>query len=200
MVPTGLDPDRIGAAEVMHISGITLAVSAGLRATAMAAAEIVRGAGGTVSLDTNLRRQLWSPDAARPHLEAAIRLAGIVITSVDDQTELTGCVDPATIAQAIHALGPEIVAVTLGAEGAWLSLAGQGRIIPAALSTPVDSTGAGDCFAGTFLAWWRETGDPVLAAHRAAIAAAATVSRMGAIPAIPNRAHVLTAERSIVPR
>lgn len=197
MTPDALDPARIGAARVLHVSGITLAVSPELRATALAAASMTAAAGGMVSLDTNLRRQLWSPEAARTHLDAVMRLAAIVVTSVDDQQVLTGRSDPADIAAGIHALGPDLVVVTLGAGGAWLSRAGQGRLVPPAPSDPVDSTGAGDSFAGAFLAWWLETGDPVLAAHRAAIAAAATVSALGAIPAIPDRARVVEAARAL---
>lgn len=197
MTPAALDPARIAGAAALHISGITLAVSSDLRATALAAAGMVRDAGGTVSLDTNLRRQLWSLDEARAHLGAAMRLAGIVVTSIDDQQALSGIGDPAAIANAIHAIGPEIVAVTLGGDGAWLSHAGEGRPIPAAPSDPVDSTGAGDTFAGTFLAWWLETGDPVRAAHLAAIAAAATVSALGAIPAIPDRSQVVGTARAL---
>lgn len=197
MTPAALDPVRIAAAAVLHLSGITLAVSQDLRETALAAAGMVRGAGGTVSLDTNLRRQLWPPDQARSHLRTAMGLTRIVVTSIDDQEALSGLTDPGAIATAIHDAGPEIVAVTLGAGGAWLSQGGNGQFIPPAPSEPVDSTGAGDTFAGSFLAWWLETRDPILAAHRAAIAAAQTVSALGAIPAIPDRARVIAAARTL---
>ena len=193
MTPGALNRDRIGAAKILHISGITLAVSPALRATAMGAAGIVRAAGGTVSLDTNLRRQLWSLDDARTHLDAAADLAHIVVTSIDDQQALSGQTDPGRIASGLHARGVEVVAVTLGGDGAYLSVDGTSHEIPPAPASPIDSTGAGDTFAGTFLAWWLESGDPVLAAHRAAIAAAATVSGYGAIPAIPGRDQVVGA-------
>ena len=197
MASEGLDVARIGVARVLHLSGITLAVSSDLRRTAFWAADAVASAGGTVSLDTNLRRQLWSVDEARTHLQAAATRAGIIVTSVDDQQDLSGLSDPAEIAQALHVLGPGIVLVTLGGDGAWLSIEGQGQLIPAAPADPVDSTGAGDTFSGTFLTWWLETGDPVLAAHRASVAAAATVSALGAIPAIPDRDHVVRTARNL---
>ena len=53
----------------------------------------------------------------------------------------------------------------------------------------VDSTGAGDSFAGGFLAYWVETGDVDLSARRAATVAAGCVSGYGAVDPIPRRAQ-----------
>jgi 2-dehydro-3-deoxygluconokinase len=84
------------------------------------------------------------------------------------------------------------VLVTLGGDGAMLSVNGQTHTIPAAAATPVDSTGAGDSFGGSFLARWLETSDPVSATRYAAQVAAGTVSGLGAVDPIPRRADVLS--------
>jgi 2-dehydro-3-deoxygluconokinase len=191
MAPGALDRARIRAARLLHLSGITLAVSPDLRAAGMVAAEHVRAAGGGVSLDTNLRLKLWGVEEARAHLTSAMRLARVVFTSIDDQEHLSGEADPSAIARSIRRLGPEIVAITMGAGGCLLSLPDGDHHLAPAPSDPVDSTGAGDSFAGAFLAWWAETGDPLRAGHLAAVTAAATVSALGAIEAIPDRATVL---------
>ena len=62
----------------------------------------------------------------------------------------------------------------------------------AAPADPVDSAGAGDSFAGAFLAYWLETNDLHLAANRSAMVAAGTVSGLGAVEPIPRRADILT--------
>lgn len=193
MRPADLPDGALRAARCLHLSGITLAVSEDLRATALAAMEVVASAGGAICLDTNLRLKLWDIEAARQVTHDAMRRATIAVTSIDDSSHLTGLTDPAAIAAFHHDLGPEIVLVTMGGDGCCLSVGGQAHVIPAAPATPVDSTGAGDSFAGGFLAWWLETGDPVLAARRAAVVAAGTVSGYGAVNSIPWRADVLRA-------
>ncbi|MFB2533328.1 PfkB family carbohydrate kinase [Paracoccus sp. p3-h83] len=82
---------------------------------------------------------------------------------------------------------PEML-VTLGAEGAELRLAGGQVLRQAAFAVdPVDTTGAGDTFAGYFAAA-RDAGAPHAAALRlAAGAAALKVTRAGAADAIPSR-------------
>ena len=59
--------------------------------------------------------------------------------------------------------------------------------IPPFPSNPIDSSGAGDRFAGAFPAWYLEAGDPELAAGKAAKVAAGTVSGLGAVEPIPRR-------------
>ena len=189
--PEDLDEAMLRAAKVLHLSGITLAVSQPLRDAAFRAAEIVRDAGGTISLDTNLRLKLWSAEEARRITDRAMALAGIAITSIDDSAHLTGLTDPDGIIAHYQALGPLIVAVTKGAEGVRLGVADQRHDIPPAPADPVDSTGAGDSFSGAFLAYWLETSDPAEAARRATRIAAGTVSGLGAVAPIPSRADIL---------
>lgn len=194
MRPEDLPLHAIRTARCLHVSGITLAVSDDLRRTALAAMTEARAAGVAVSLDTNLRLKLWDIETARRVTHAAMAHAKIAVTSIDDSAHLTGLSDTEAIAGFYHDLGVEIVLVTQGAAGCHLSHAdGQARI-PAAPAQPVDSTGAGDSFAGAFLAWWTETGDPVLSAERAARVAAGTVSGLGAVAPIPRRSEVLAAE------
>jgi 2-dehydro-3-deoxygluconokinase len=54
----------------LHLTGITPALSASARAATERAVELARAAGATVSLDLNLRRRLWSDEAAAPVLRA----------------------------------------------------------------------------------------------------------------------------------
>lgn len=91
---------------------------------------------------------------------------------------------------ALADLPVEAVIVTRGAQGAdWIG-AGGTLHVPARPVTPVDTTGAGDCFAGS-LAARLDLGDaPEAALAYAAAAAAIQVTRPGAAPAIPSEAEV----------
>ena len=193
-----LPEDYLAAAKILHLSGITLAVSEPLRATAFEAMRRVRDAGGKICLDTNLRLKLWDAATARSVIDIAARQATLIVTSIEDSEVLTGLSEPAAIAGHYSGLGAEMVIVTLGSEGALLTVGQTRERIRPAAATPVDSTGAGDSFTGSFLAWWLETGDPVLAAKRAAIVAAGTVSGYGAVAPIPRRDEVLETERRLV--
>lgn len=191
MRPEDLPEEAIKAARCLHLSGITLAVSEDIRETAFAAMAIAKEARVPVSFDTNLRLALWDVETARTITHQAMAYATIAVTSIDDSLHLTGLTYASAIANFYHELGPEIVLVTMGADGCLLSVGGAETLISPAPANPVDSTGAGDSFAGSFLAYWLETEDPVLAASRAAIVAAGTVSGLGAVNPIPRREDVL---------
>ncbi|MEM8622162.1 MAG: PfkB family carbohydrate kinase [Pseudomonadota bacterium] len=84
--------------------------------------------------------------------------------------------------------------VTRGAEGAqWRETTDVGPkpiSVPAFPVTPIDTTGAGDCFLGYMLAGLALGQDAATALRRAAAAAAIAVTRPGAADAIPDAAEV----------
>ena len=151
--------------------------------------EIAREAGATVSFDTNLRLRLWPLARARACIEAAIALADIVFPSLDDAEALTGLNDADAIADHYLALCP-LVLLKLGREGVLVATReGRQRIAGFAVQA-VDATGAGDTFAGAFLAR-RLAGEAVADAARYANAAAALSTRgYGAVAPIPREAEV----------
>ncbi len=177
----------IAEARILHLSGITLAVSGTMRAAGFAAMRMAKDGGTLVSLDINNRPALWDGDLARATLEDAAQLADIVFVSDDEAELLFGDRTQEAVADRFLGLGAGIVVAKAGAKGALLAV-GELRVpVPPAPSRPVDSSGAGDSFAGTFLAWYVETGDAVLAARKGAEIAAATVSGYGAVEPIPRR-------------
>ncbi|MEU4801521.1 ribokinase [Actinosynnema sp. NPDC023587] len=88
-------------------------------------------------------------------------------------------------------LGPRSVVVTLGARGAAV-VTSEGVVeVPAPAVTPVDTTGAGDAFAGA-LAAGLAAGEPLVdAARYAARVAATSVTKPGAQPSYPGPEEVL---------
>ncbi|MFH1706418.1 MAG: ribokinase [Planctomycetota bacterium] len=95
----------------------------------------------------------------------------------------------------LRAMGPATVIVTLGAQGVYYTgPAGEGRVA-ARKVTPVDTVGAGDCFAGCCAAALAE-GCPLAEAIAFATAAAAlSVQVRGAQPSMPHREAILAVMR-----
>ena len=102
-----------------------------------------RAAGATTSLDTN-----WDP-AERwrdERLSAAIAQADLLLPNEAEALALSGAASPEAAASALIAAGPGQVAVKLGERGV---LCADGPVlyqVSLPPVTPVDTTGAGDCF------------------------------------------------------
>lgn len=192
--PGDLPEAAIAAAKVLHLSGITLAISETMRQTALAAVDIARANGTLVSLDLNVRPRLWPLDMAREVLGQVAAKSDIVFPSDDEADMLLGISDPEAIAEHYLSRGAAIVAVKCGAQGSLVATGDAQHELSAAPSVPVDSAGAGDSYAGAFLAYWLETGDVLMSATRAARVAAGTVSGLGAVEPIPHRKTILDAE------
>lgn len=94
--------------------------------------------------------------------------------------------------QAARGALPDIeMIVTKGAKGAEWRRPGQPLLTMAALPvTPVDTTGAGDCFIGNLIAALDMGASPEMALRRAAAASALQVTRPGASDAMPSAAEV----------
>lgn len=186
--PKDVPGDVVAATRVLHLSGITLAISETMRAAALKAVAVIKAAGGKVSLDLNFRPALWSSRAQAEEIILSVARDADYVFPSDDETEmLLGVKEPDAIADLFLSHGAEIVACKQGAEGAYLATAAERFAVPPVPTVAVDSAGAGDSFAGSFLAWHLETGDVRMAAERAAEVAACTVSGLGAVGPIPRR-------------
>jgi 2-dehydro-3-deoxygluconokinase len=190
MRPENLPLDYLRTAKILHVSGISQAISQDACDTAFAAMQVVREAGGRVCYDTNLRPSLWPLPRARAIITGALGMADIAKSSADDAAHLFGTEEPDAIVDAILALGPKIVAVTLGAEGAIVATPERRERMPGMKVSAVDATGAGDTFDGAFLVELLRTGDPFAAARYANVAAALKTLGYGAVEPMPRRATV----------
>jgi 2-dehydro-3-deoxygluconokinase len=189
--PDDLPGGYIAGARALHLSAITQAISPTMRAASFAAIQAARAAGTLVSYDTNLRLALWPIEQARATVAVTLALADIVFPSDDEALELWGLRHPDAVLDHVLAFGPGVVVLKRGSRGAVVATPEARVEIPAAQATPVDATGAGDAFAGGFLARYLETGDPVEAGRYAARVAAGTVSGYGAVAPIPRRGELL---------
>jgi len=185
-----LPRDAIAQAKVLHLSGISLGISTSACGACYQAAEHARASGVRVSFDTNLRRKLWPLGRARAVIWDFISLADICLPSYDDVVQLSDLREPNDIVDRCLKAGARIVALKLGGEGALVADAGRRfRIAPYACRA-VDATGAGDTFAGAFIARI-VAGDEIEAAgHYAAAAAALSTEGYGAVTPIPTADRV----------
>jgi 2-dehydro-3-deoxygluconokinase len=184
--PADLPRERISAARLLHLSGITLAISDSACDTAYAAIDLAHAAGVMVSFDTNLRLKLWPLARARALINDLIGRSEICLPSQDDLQVLTGLSDADAIADHCLRLGARTVALKLGAAGALVADAQERHRIAPHRCRCIDATGAGDTFGGAFVAR-RLAGDSLLDAGRyAAVAAALSTEGYGAVAPIPR--------------
>jgi len=115
------------------------------------------------------------------------RVSLFILNEIEGR-DLTGGADPPAILDLLAARFPRAAMVlTLGADGARYA-AGSIRLeIPAEPVRAVDTTAAGDTFAGYFAAAFLEGADPREALRLASRAAAVCVTRPGSAPSIPRR-------------
>ncbi|MDX2101360.1 MAG: sugar kinase [Alphaproteobacteria bacterium] len=188
--PGDLPRDVIAAARLLHVSGISQAISPAAADAVFEAMAIARAAGATIAYDTNLRLRLWPLARARAVSGAAMALADIALPGLDDARQLTGLEQPDAIVDHYLALGCKIVALTLGKDGSLVATASERHRIPSISVAAIDATGAGDCFDGAFLAEWLRTGDAFAAGRYATVAAALSTTGWGAVAPLPQRAAV----------
>ncbi|EKO3376128.1 ribokinase [Vibrio fluvialis] len=120
-------------------------------------------------------------DVITPNETEAEVLTGITVTD-DESAQLA--------ADVLHRKGIEIVMITLGAKGVWLSQNGRGTLIPGFRVQATDTTAAGDTFNGALVTGLLEEMPLESAIKFAHAAAAISVTRFGAQTSIPNRAEV----------
>src|SRR6266511_1366181 len=95
-----VEPEVIGAARVLHLTGITPALSDTARDAVGYAVDVARAAGVPVSLDLNYRSKLWSPDQAGPVLADLVRRADLVFATEPEARLVVEGTDPAGLARA----------------------------------------------------------------------------------------------------
>lgn len=187
----GTPGEIIRAARHLHVSGISMAISAGACDTVFEAMALARESGTQVALDSNLRLKLWPIARARACIREAIALCDLFLPSLEDMVTLTGLQEPRAILDWSHAQGARSVVLKLGADGALVSTGKQREHLAGRRVTVRDATGAGDCFCGNLLARL-SLGDSLLQAARYANAAASlSVQGFGAVQPLPRSDAVL---------
>ncbi|WP_432940116.1 sugar kinase [Kribbella sp. CA-253562] len=170
--------------KLLHLTGITPALSDTARAATIAAAEAAAGIGVRVSLDVNYRGRLWSRSAAADCLRQLLPQVRTVFASEDELDLLTDATDPVA---ALLGSGVEEVVVTAGGKGAWSHSSAGSLHQPALQVTVVDSIGAGDAFVSGYLSATLDDLSPEARLTRAATSGAFCVGAYGDWESLPTR-------------
>lgn len=149
-----------------------------LRPKAALALASARAHGLTTSLDT-----AWdSRNEWMQIVEPCLPLTDLLFANEDEIRMLTGHSEPEKAVASFRDAGAASVVVKLGARGSITFLAsGEAFETPAIPTSAVDTTGAGDCFAGGYLAGLQRGMPARDAARLASAVGALSVSAIGAV-------------------
>ena len=181
-----IDADLIRSARVLHLTGITPALSQTARDAVGYAVEVAAEAGVTVCLDLNYRSKLWSPEQAGPVLAGLVARADILFATEPEARLVVDGTGPAELGRALAALGPGQVVIKRGALGAVAVVDGEALEVLPYPVTEVDPVGAGDAFAAGYLSTLLDGGGPVKRLDTGALAGAFAVTVPGDWEGLPH--------------
>ena len=185
--PADVPAAELTAASIVHVTGITPALSETARAAVFQSVETARAAGVPVSVDVNYRAKLWSRFDAAPVLRDLVSRADVVFASPEEAALF---VDDGDVPAALAELGPAEVVVKDGGRGCVALIEGKRYEVPALPVTVVDPVGAGDAFVAGYLAD-RLAGAAAADRLTTAIAAGAfAVTVPGDCEGLPDRAEL----------
>ncbi|MCR6107759.1 sugar kinase [Salipaludibacillus agaradhaerens] len=172
-------------AKHLHVTGITPAL--GLKTAEMVSEAMKRAKeqGLTISFDPNIRKKLWREDEARETLLPMVALCDLFIPGIHEVKLLVGeRANDVDYAKACQHLGPQMVAMKLGSEGAYMQFGNEFHREPAyRVNHIVDTVGAGDAFCAGLLSVLLDEEDPfnIVTLRRSVSQAAKRAAAMGAL-------------------
>ncbi|MGI8991201.1 MAG: carbohydrate kinase family protein [Bryobacteraceae bacterium] len=166
-----------------------------LRSAAPRILKSARDAGLTTSVDTQ-----WDHEGEWLRVLApSLPFTDFLFVNEEEARLLTGHEDPADAARALQSMGARHVVVKLGERGCLID---GGEIVAGFRVRAVDTTGAGDCFVGGFLAALHRGASHAEAARFANAVAALAVQRLGAVRGVVSHEKTLAwmaAQSAIIP-
>jgi 2-dehydro-3-deoxygluconokinase len=182
----GMSPLEAAAGELdgLYFSGISLAIlSPAAREKLFAIAATVTRHGGRVIFDNNYRPHLWSDvSVAQRCFERAFALADIALVTLDDELLRTPELSAEQAITRCIASGAREVVIKRGASPTLVHANGVTTAIPTVeVARVVDTTAAGDSFAGAYLATRFAGASAVQSALAGNAVAALVIQHQGAI-------------------
>lgn len=185
--------------KIFHIGSLSL-TDEPAKSTTFAAIQKAKESGSIISYDPNYRASLWSDEeTAKREMRSLVPSVDVMKISDEEMELLTDETKPERAAEVLLSQGVQIVAVTLGKDGAYVANRDGGCLVSGFTSQVKDTTGAGDAFWGTFLFCLSQSEWPVQElslgqiasyAEFANAAASLCVERLGAIPAMPRMEEI----------
>ena len=193
LCPDDVPVDAVRAAAILHLTGITPALSDSAREATLHSVGLARAAGVVVSVDVNYRGKLWDPRTAGPVLRDLVTRADIVFAGPAEARLVLGSAAPESTADLVRALadlGPAEAVVKDGARGCVALVDGAHHEVPALAVDVVDPVGAGDAFVAGYLAERLDGHEPARRLATAITAGAFAVTVPGDCEGLPRRADL----------
>lgn len=197
MTPSELDRDYIAGAKILHVTGITAAISASSLETVQEAIRIAKDSGVKVSFDPNVRLKLWTIDEARPVLLSLAEQADYFLPGLDELKLLYDEDNTERIFEKLSTL--KAVSIVKGGPDLTYVL-DDGRIdkVPYVKAEQVlDTVGAGDGFCAGFLAGILQGKTPLEATKLGSLIGSMVIQAVGDWEALPTHAEVEAALNNI---
>lgn len=170
--------EAIAHAKVAHFTGYTLLDGPTLDVVLEAMAT-AKEAGVKVSLDvadpfvvTAIKERLW---------RVIDDFADIVFLNADEARALTDHAPEDAAQHVAEHAKVEVVVVKLGSRGSLVHVDGETTVVEVSPVEALDTTGAGDAYAGGFLYGWIQGWGPQASGDLASAVAAVTVGQIGAV-------------------
>ena len=148
--------DKLLASRLLHLTGITPALSAGCRSIVGEAVARAKAAGLAVSFDVNYRQKLWSAAEATAALTPLLHQVDLLFCGHGDAQRIFHCAGdpPSALRQLAEQTSAQIVVMSIGAAGALAWRSGQVLQVDAVPVAIIDRLGAGDALAAGVLDGW----------------------------------------------
>jgi 2-dehydro-3-deoxygluconokinase len=184
--PSDILDSYISSTRWLHATGITCAISESGAKTVKHALEKAAQLKIKSSFDLNIRRKLWSEDAARKVLEPLARDVELLIGGEDEYQVVFGQVNPKQILAEVNKRGCKIAVMTKGDQKMRFSIDGNyGEITPPKV-VAVDPVGSGDAFTGGVIAGLLSGMSTKQALEQGSICGALVASMFGDWTGIPT--------------
>ncbi|PKW19543.1 sugar kinase [Saccharopolyspora spinosa] len=180
-----LGDEQLDAPRLLHISGITPALSASCER--LVRRLLTRERRARITFDVNYRPALWPVEQAGPLLRELAQLADVVFVGLDEATTLWGVETAEDVRKLLDQ--PSAVVVKDGADAAY-ALGAETVIVPAPKVQVVEPVGAGDAFAAGYLSGVLRGEDGVRCLRLGHILAAHSLLSTEDHMALPDRAAV----------
>jgi 2-dehydro-3-deoxygluconokinase len=155
LAPDDLPREAFDGARIVHLTGITPALSASCAAAVARAIELARAVGALISFDPNYRPRLWDAATARATLLPLIEQADILLMGHEDAYAMFETDDTDTILDRGATLGARVTVLKQAERGACAQVDGRRVQVHAhPVERVIDPVGAGDAFDAGFLAGW----------------------------------------------
>jgi len=184
--PSDILDSYISSTRWLHATGITCAISESGAKTVKHALEKAAQLKVKSSFDLNIRRKLWSEDAARKVLEPLARDVELLIGGEDEYQVVFGQVDPKQILAEVNKRGCKIAVMTKGDQKMRFSIDGNYEEITPPKVFAVDPVGSGDAFTGGVIAGLLSGMSTKQALEQGSICGALVASMFGDWTGIPT--------------